>query len=251
MVNINQHLGFQTPSKCYLHWKAAVHSSPGHRNGTAAAMFCSTASLLSLRLAAKRWWKWSPAPCAPWDARVGPISVAKNPEFGRNSSACHHVKGPRMALATDWNSSSDSRQTVPTWQTHLWHSLTKCGNIHLQTSWQVQLSQCPADEFASCRLRLQNSASCENCLKHWPRNPRTAGTVQTPTLQCRCTGTGAQQLSDCFQPFTARISELTQTEKYRTPGLNMSKWYDARKMMMQETSCRVLEGPYIPIGYPH
>lgn len=98
---------------------------------------------------------------------------------------------------------------------------------------------------------MQIIASCENCLKHWPRNPRTAGTVQTPTLQCICTGIGAQQLSDCFQPFAARISELTQREiwrKHRKPGLNMS-----RSCMMQEASLQSV--PKNPHGisplYPH
>ena len=101
----------------------AFQSSQGHRNGTAAAVFCSTASVLRLANA-KRWCrKWSPI-------RTMRAMMGTPLRSGSRAHQCRYkepgiwqgihrpVKGPRMALATDWNSSSDSRQTVPTWQTH-------------------------------------------------------------------------------------------------------------------------------------
>jgi hypothetical protein len=214
----------------------AFQSSQGHRNGTAAAVFCSTASVLRLANA-KRWCrKWSPI------RTIGAMRAMMGTPLRSRSRAhqCRYKKPGiwqgihRPACEGASNGLGDRlefKQRFKTNSSNLANSSTKWCNIHLQASWQVQLSQCqcPADEFASCRLRLQNIASCENCLKHWPRNPRTAGTVQTPTLQCICTGIGAQQLSDCFQPFAARISELTQREKWRKPDLNMS-----RSCMMQE-----------------
>ena len=104
----------------------AFQSSQGHRNGTAAAVFCSTASVLRLANA-KRWCrKWSPI-CT---MRAMRAMMGTPLRSGSRAHQCRYkepgiwqgihrpVKGPRMALATDWNSSSDSRQTVPTWQTH-------------------------------------------------------------------------------------------------------------------------------------